>query len=700
MFFGCAVISGSAASEQAKGARGMEVRARVHESQNKGRKPLPVKKGGPPSSPGVLAVPFSSLAAPKKSFPPVPSHASKPDTKGKQGVAKEQQGVVRPVDTYVCREVASVPPSHEEEKFGVESPELRSLREAEREMFPPAAAPPGFPWPSEISIPQGAQWPRLESRGAPPFLDLKDSLWSSKAGKDRSWLRKLRVPSLPVQWDPRVIRYLEFYRYDPRGRTVFANLFQRAGRYRDLIQRALRRRNLPEDLMWLAMIESGFDPLARSPAGAVGLWQFSKQTAKSYGLACNRWVDERLNVVLSTEVALDFLTDLQKRFGLWELAFAAYNMGYVGMTQVIRKYNTNDFWMLSRLEGALPWETALYVPKIIATAIVAHNVDTFGYSALRMEPPVLADLISVPLATPLQSIAAGAGCTVKEIRHLNPQILTNRVPPVSSGNVDFYMMRVPVGRGDRVARHLASLPSSRYLLEVYTVRLGESLEQIAEDRKIPLSTLMELNGIAPGGVVRSGDTLIVPRRSVTSSPFPFHPVSSPKATVVVPPDVFIYPDRKRVFYRVLVGDVPQTIAEAFGVSLEDLWRWNRLDPSACLQEGMTLQLFVHPTVDLSRVRFLQEQEVDVIANNTEEFFAHFEGKKSRKRIGVRAKPQETIAMIGKRYGLSPGSMERINHRSRSERLKGGEIVIVYVPTSKKGDPPLKVNVLGGSYSNE
>jgi membrane-bound lytic murein transglycosylase D len=515
------------------------------------------------------------------------------------------------------------------------------------------------------------------------------------------------MPDLPVRWDARVVRYLEFFKDDPRGRQLMTIWTRRSGRYRELVRRTLRKKGLPEDLLWLAMIESSFDPAAHSVAGAMGLWQFMPDTARAYGLPLDRWADQRLNPEAATEAAADFLGDLHRRFGSWELAIAAYNMGYWGVAGSVRKYNTNDFWVLSRLEAGLPWETTLYVPKILAAAIVGHNPHVFGLADVAVEAPLDGESIDVPPGTALAAVAQAAGCTTKEVEQLNPELRASRTPPAQPPSKDApaptagapraapdpgandYPVRVPPGRGATASQALAKLRTGQPPLQRYVVRFGESLEQIAATQRVPLAKLVELNAITPGEVVRGGTVLLVPLSSAPPpaaqavAAAPATPPKDDKASVaVVPADIFVYPDRRRVFYRVLVGDTLREIADTFHVTIDEVRRWNDLDPSARLQEGMTIQLFVPADADLTRALVLGESDVRVLRVGSDEFFSYWESLKGRKRIALTAKDGDTLAAIGNRYGMSPGMMERINHRNRGEKLASGDAVVVYAPEAR------------------
>jgi membrane-bound lytic murein transglycosylase D len=527
----------------------------------------------------------------------------------------------------------------------------------------------------------------------------------AEGGRDLHWMEGLEMPDLPVRWEPHLVKYLEFFKSDPRGRQLFAVWLRRSGRYRESMRRALRQKGLPEDLVWLSMIESGFDATARSPVGAGGLWQFMPQTGKLYGLAQDRWLDERFDPQRATLAAADFLADLHRRFGSWELAIASYNMGYGGMLSVVKRYNTNDYWALSRLEAALPWETTLYVPKIVAAAIVARNLKTFGFADAAVDAPLDGDEVAVPPGVALSAVAQAAGTTAHELEIMNPQYRAGRTPPEPSSSGG-YPVRVPDGRGDTCTAALARMKTGTSATDRYVVRFGDTLEQIAAAHKTTAARLAELNGIRAGEMVHGGAVLLVPHATSTAmatatglaanavgSAGGNGPATSSSAgsedgakvtTVVVPADVFVYPDRKRVFYRVAVGDTLKDVAGAFHVSADELRRWNDLDPVARLHDGMTLQLFVAPETDLSSVAVLAESQVRVVPVGSEDFFASWDGMKGRRRVSIPAKAGDTLATLSRRLGVPVTSLERINRRGATEPYAAGDEVIVYLPDGLRG----------------
>jgi membrane-bound lytic murein transglycosylase D len=618
-----------------------------------------------------FALPVARAGEPHAATPKAPS--------GAKPAARSAAKPARVGDAGARRAIAGGPTA-DETAMGAESSELRALREAEHELFPPASPAPGNAWPAEMPLllPDDHE-PRVHASGVPPAAPTPAP--AGDVATDLSWLANLQMPDLPVRWDERVVRYLQYFRDDPRGHTTFANLFRHSGRWREMMRRTLRRKSLPEDLVWVSMIESGFDASARSPAGAAGLWQFMPETAKVYGLTLDRWLDQRLSPNQATEAAADFLSDLHRRFGSWELALAGFNMGYAGLVSVVRRYNSNDYWSLARTEGTFPWETTLYVPKVVAAAVVAHNLVAFGLADVVVDSPVETDEVHVAPGTPFSLVAQAAGCTQRDLEMLNPELRAARTPPAGEGDA-VYSVRVPQGRGAAAALALGKMRKDQPALDRYVVRFGETLEQIAAAHKTTTQKLVDLNAIAPGEAVRGGTVLLVPRLDQPAGADVAPPVSTgPRPTVVVPSDVFVYPDRKRVFYRVLVGDTLREIASALHVSMDDLRRWNGLDPGARLQEGMTLQAFVPQDADLAHVVTVPESEVQVVAVGSDEFFAALEHDKGFKRITMTAKAGDTIESIGKRFDVPARTMERINRRGRGDVLKAGETVVVYVPNN-------------------
>src|SRR5262245_66216767 len=166
--------------------------------------------------------------------------------------------------------------------------------------------------------------------------------------------------------------------------------------------------------MYVAMIESGFDPNDRSHAGAVGLWQFMPEGGRIYGLRNDYWVDERRNPEKATEAFVHYIADLKERFGAWPIAFAAFNAGYGAVLRAMQKYNTNDYWELCRHEDALPWDTVLYVPKVMATALVGENRPKFGYDTVRPDPAFTYERVSVSSSMSFAAVARAAGVSPSE----------------------------------------------------------------------------------------------------------------------------------------------------------------------------------------------------------------------------------------------------------------------------------------------
>jgi membrane-bound lytic murein transglycosylase D len=579
-------------------------------------------------------------------------------------------------DPSARRSVAGVEAA-EEKTTVADTPELAALRAAERELFEPhseaASAEVGF----AISLLPTSATPRVYASGLPP---------PSVLGMDRGlpemrtadWLSKLALPDLPVRWNDRLVQYLEFYKNDPRGRAIASAWYKKLGAYEPMLRAILRENKVPEDLLWVAVVESGLRPTAYSSAGAAGLWQFMPDSGKLYGLVIDRWVDERLDPVRSTQAAAKYLSDLHRRFGTWELALAAYNMGFGGLLASIRKYNSNDYWQLSRFEAGLPWETTLYVPKILSLAVVARNPVEFGLDGLQRDPPLRFDEVDVAPGVSLISIAEAAGVALADIEQLNPQILASRVPPRAPDRAaaGAWSIRVPPGRSGGVTANLVRVRSREPRVEPVVLRQGESVADLAKARNTTERVIEQLNALRSDEVPRPGTVLVVPVAPTTPAP----PVSSDKPVVVVAADLPTAPGTRRLFYRVVAGDTLSGIANALSVRADDLRRWNALDPMARLHEGMTLLAMVPESVDRLQVATMTVDDVKVLVAGSDEFFAYFEGLKDRVRTTIVVKPGDTWKTVARRTGLSVSMLERINRRPRTEELRPGERIVVYLPS--------------------
>lgn len=608
----------------------------------------------------------------KKAATRANSHRKGPAPRTPQSTLPEQAPL--PTPNAGARRIVASGATAEQLAQGPEDEVLRELRDLEAALFPKTVRglQSGWSWdlPEADPAEDAAQLLGLPLR---PHSGADEPALSAK---DSAWLRSLTMPDLPVRLDRRVVTYLQFYRDSDRGRAIAAIWSRKSGRYVPAIKAELRRAGLPTDLVWLSLIESGHNPTIASPAGAVGLWQFIPHSGRMYGLTVDRWVDERRDPARATQAAIRFLSDLYRRFGNWELAMAAYNMGYAGMSNAIRKFNTNDYWTLGRLEGGIPWETTLYVPKIFAIAIVMNNREAFGLQNIQPDPPIGFDTILVEPATPLEDVAQAAGVTVSALRELNLQYLTDRTPPAPASESKRWPVKVPAGKGEQAAAKLSKSGGGK--LATYRVRFGDRLRDVAAELGTTEQSLANLNALSADENLDPGTILLAPPPSPQAS------ASREPEVIVVAAALTPGPSSKRVFFRASSDQSLTDIAAAFGVSPRDLASWNALNEEARLSDGMMLQLLVPKDKPLGHVRHVTERNAQLLLAGSKEFHEHFEGLKGKRRVEVVVKDDDTLASVGKRFGMSVGSMERVNRRSRNTKLVPGETLVVYTDQSVSG----------------
>jgi membrane-bound lytic murein transglycosylase D len=594
----------------------------------------------------------------------------------KQPQATLPEGAARSEPNAEVRRAIAGGPTDDDRAAPLDA-ELQALQEAERVLFPRPLRGVLAGWSWDLESTSGEAGVPSGSFIVPPDIASPNPVRPPpEVGK---WLSELSLPNLPTGFEPSVVTYLQFYRNNPQGKAILRTWAKKSGRYSKLIVTEFAKAGLPTDLLWQSIIESGHNPTAKSAVGAVGLWQFMPDTARAYGLVVDRWTDERLDPQRSTEAAARLLADLHRRFGNWELALAAYNMGHSGLTRAIRKFNSNDFWLLSRYEGGLPWETTLYVPKIEALAIAMNNRSIFGIDDTEPDPSTQFDIVNVGPGQPLASVAKAAGVNESTIAELNPQYLAGRTPPSAPPQKSSsYLIRVPFGTGNIVSRKFSGMGTSDNDWDTYSIRQGDTLESIAKNVNASVAELRNLNQVGASEVLIPGDVLLVPRRDRPSDV----DIAEDERVVIIPKVIAAKPGERRVFYRVVTGDTLSGIAKGFGVKRSDLLEWNSIDTSARLQSKMVLAIWVPADRPPTQVRFLTEAEVRVLVAGSQEFAEYFEGLRGNARVVVRAKEGDTLSVIAARHRVNVATLERVNRRSRNARLAEGDSIVVYIPHAK------------------
>ncbi len=408
----------------------------------------------------------------------------------------------------------------------------------------------------------------------------------------------------------------------------------RAETYFPMIEQVLAEEGLPDEIKYLAMIESGLNPHAVSWAQAVGMWQFIAGTGRMYDLQINSWVDERRDPEKATRAAARHLRDLYNTFGDWQLALAAYNCGAGNVTKALRRSGREKgtFWEIYEY---LPRETRNYVPMFIAAALVASNPE--AYNLRKVEPGPRYEYHYVPVRgmLSLETVARLANTDVNTIKALNPELRRSSLPPTKG----VYYVRIPFGSYDEFAENYRQLPEKekRTTITEYVVRRGDTLNKIASQNGVSVAELRSANGIK-GSLLRVGQRLVIPvpqydaamdlavaenaqAITVQYGPRTIRPITAagpdliaentrlsgpsvpvvqasersesvePRTTVNTPtPAVSSNTGDTRVVYKVRRGDTLAKIASRYGVTIRDIQNWNGLKGSV-IKTGQNLKLY-------------------------------------------------------------------------------------------------------------
>jgi membrane-bound lytic murein transglycosylase D len=487
------------------------------------------------------------------------------------------------------------------------------------------------------------------------FADLEDRLQNDTVFVSDK--RELDITyDLPIKMNDRVkssVVYFQTVAHD-----AFARYLGRRYKYERLFKDVLTRHGLPHDLIFLCLVESGFNPKAYSWARASGLWQFIASTGRLYGLERDWWIDERRDPIKATDAAARFLKDLYKQFGDWELAMAAYNGGPGRVKGTIRKQGTADFW-----EMKLRRQTMDYVPLIYAAAIISKDPERYGFDSIVYEPEMKWDEVAVDRCLALKDVAASVGCSVDEIKEYNPELLRDYTPP---GEKD-YRLKLPAGSKDMFLASYETMSSPQEASWVtHTIRKGETIGTIASKYGVSQYSIMESNHLGRNATIIAGKELIVP-------------VPLDREFARQEGSVEREYAAEGAVYTVRQGDTMWDIARAFGTTVDALRRVNYIERGGRIYVGQRLKIpagaanFKQLNKPSTPPSYAAEAKA---APSTPQVVMNSSGTKSHKvRVG------DTLWEIARKYGTTTANLRRVNNLGRTGRIYPGQILQVGTESS-------------------
>jgi membrane-bound lytic murein transglycosylase D len=366
---------------------------------------------------------------------------------------------------------------------------------------------------------------------------------------------KTTQSDLPLVINDPVAGYISYF--SSKGRGTLMRSLERAGRYQSMIAAVLAEEKLPQDLIYQAVAESGFQPqIVNGRSGAGGMWQFMPYG--DYGLTRNGWFDERFDPEKSTHAYARYMKLLYSQLGDWYLAMAAYDWGPGNVQKAVERTGYADFWELYH-RNVLPQETKNYVPIIIAAAIMAKNPQQYGLQSFTPDPPLLTDVVTTDYSVDLRLVSDLVGAPLQEIADLNPSLLRMTTPTDAP-----FELHLPAGSKDLYQKRISEIPvDKRNQWRFHKVAPGETLETVAHDYHVSTAEIVFVNQLEADEDLSSTDSLIIP----------------------VPP--VITSKSRSTLYKVEHGDTLVTVADRFNITVQQLRRWNHLT-AAHLQPGRRL----------------------------------------------------------------------------------------------------------------
>jgi len=462
---------------------------------------------------------------------------------------------------------------------------------------------------------------------------------------------KTTKSDLPLVLNDQVAMFINYFS-SPRGRATLEHAWARSGRYRDMIAQILKQEGVPQDLIYLAQAESGFQPLALSRAGARGMWQFMAQSGALYGLERNWWVDERQDPEKATLAAARHLKDLYKQFGDWYLAMAAYNSGASTVQHAVERTGYADFWELYR-RGVLPQETRNYVPIILAETIMLKNPGQYGLELVTAEPPQQVDQVTINYPVDLRLVAECVNTSLDHLQELNPSLLRLTTPRDQG-----FTLSLPAGSRERYENAIAAIPMDmRTWWRYHEVQYGDSLASIAHKYHTSTSSIAEANSLA-SEEVKAGSKLIIP----------IAPGKPAGETVAY--------SHRATHYKVRKGDTLYSVADDFEVPADKIRKWNHLRGTA-LVLGRVLLIYKPASSGGPEVASSSESSAPATGKGSHKVATTPKSAKAVKSAKYhKVKKGETLSSIAESYNTSVAALKRDNPKLAAS-LRAGDLVVIH-----------------------
>jgi membrane-bound lytic murein transglycosylase D len=519
----------------------------------------------------------------------------------------------------------------------------------------PSVAPSGLP-PEDVAVlsapPEEKQQDRVLSQGEVDLQLSKDpedgpeQVPSNAFFVSAQWEGEHRDDDLYAGLMGRIDKFIHYFQNG--GRSRFELYLQRSGKYADMMRGILATYGLPEDLIYLALIESGFSPKAYSVARASGPWQFIAGTGRRYGLRIDWWADERRDYEKSTHAAASYLKDLYGMFDSWPLATAAYNAGEGKIQRAVTRYRSEDYVELIR-HRYLKQETKDYVPKMIAALTIAKEPEKFGFGGVTYEDPLEFDKVIVPGGTDLRELGRLIGVPYESLRDWNPELRRFCTPP----NRESYEIRLPKGYGEIAEDRMEEIGAdAKVTFLLHTVKKGETLESLANRYHTTVSVLQELNGMKKPKVRRSAKLIIPVTGLSEEDAVPGKEVSAEQVEMAL--KRLDDGTRRTRTVRVKKGDTLSRISKRTGVPLDELAEENGLQAKSRLKVGSRLRL---PGTASGAAK-----KTAASARS---------GKKEIRHVVRRG---DTLSKVSKVYGVTPEQIEERNHLKEGQALPRGRVL--------------------------